>query len=183
MSKYNFYVEDVSVEAVFNKLGGVDGARRLLCDELTLVEVAPDLVRVDRTVRPTYPDWMREVLHSELEATGPSEFDYGKLTMWLHDRQKNGTVTGQVIYDHLKSGDMLSSCLGLRDLEEIQKKGITHFRKYFKGQAVFGWKSVVRLGDGLLDVPYLCESGGRVVLFWDWPGHDWDSSSPALRFA
>lgn len=34
MSKYNIYVEDVSVEAVFNRLGGVEGARRLLRGEL-----------------------------------------------------------------------------------------------------------------------------------------------------
>ncbi len=28
--KYNVYLEDVSVEAVFNKLGGVGGAKRFL---------------------------------------------------------------------------------------------------------------------------------------------------------
>lgn len=38
MSKYNVYVEDVSVEAVFNKLGGVEGARRFLAGELILTE-------------------------------------------------------------------------------------------------------------------------------------------------
>lgn len=38
MSKYNVYVEDVSVEAVFNKLGGVEGARRFLANELLLME-------------------------------------------------------------------------------------------------------------------------------------------------
>lgn len=38
MSKYNVYVEDVSVEALLNKLGGVEGARRFLRDELVLSE-------------------------------------------------------------------------------------------------------------------------------------------------
>lgn len=38
MSKYNVYIDDVSVEAVFNKLGGVDGARRFLRDELSVSE-------------------------------------------------------------------------------------------------------------------------------------------------
>lgn len=38
MAKYNLYVEDVSVEAVFNKLGGVEGAKRFLRDELQLIE-------------------------------------------------------------------------------------------------------------------------------------------------
>lgn len=45
MSKYNLYVEDVSVEAVFNKLGGVAGAKRFLRDELNLVEVKPQFKR------------------------------------------------------------------------------------------------------------------------------------------
>ncbi|MDP3901700.1 MAG: hypothetical protein Q8Q37_01845 [bacterium] len=36
MSKYNLYIEDVSVEAVFNKLGGVDGAKQLLSGELVI---------------------------------------------------------------------------------------------------------------------------------------------------
>ncbi len=39
MSKYNLKIGDVSVEAVFNKLGGVTGARRFLSGELELVEV------------------------------------------------------------------------------------------------------------------------------------------------
>ena len=45
MSKYNLYVEDVSVEAVFNKLGGVAGAKRFLRDELDLVEIKPQFER------------------------------------------------------------------------------------------------------------------------------------------
>lgn len=184
MFKYNFSVDGVSVEAVFNKLGGVEGARRFLRDELTLVEVAPELVRVDRTVRPTYPSWwMREVLHPELEMRGPSEFDCAKLELWLHNMQKNGTVKGQVIYDCLKQNDMLASCLNLQDLEAIQKKGIAHFRKHFKGQAVFGWKSVVRNDNGSLLVPYLCGNDGEVFLNWDWLERDWYSTRPALRFA
>jgi hypothetical protein len=36
--KYNLYVQNVSVEAVFNKLGGVAGAEMFLADELVLVE-------------------------------------------------------------------------------------------------------------------------------------------------
>lgn len=36
--KYNLYVEDVSVEAVFNRLGGVTGAKRVLSGERLVVE-------------------------------------------------------------------------------------------------------------------------------------------------
>ena len=38
MPKYEFSVDGVSVEAVFNKLGGAEGARRFLRDELVLSE-------------------------------------------------------------------------------------------------------------------------------------------------
>jgi hypothetical protein len=37
MSKYNVYVEDVSVEAVFNKLGGVERAKRFLQSKVEIV--------------------------------------------------------------------------------------------------------------------------------------------------
>ena len=171
------------LNAIVKKLGGHDGAMRFLRDELAVVEVAPDLVYVDRSMRPTYPDWMREVMHPELEVIGPVSFDAGKLEQWLHHDQKTGVVRGQVIYDHLKSNDMLPSCLGLRDLEEVQKKGIKFFRKHFQGRAVFGWKSVVRDESGDLDVPYLIGNDGEVVLDWSWLDFDWGSTSPALRFA
>jgi len=40
MAKYNMYVEDVSVEAIFNKLGGVEGARAFLRGEQKLAPVS-----------------------------------------------------------------------------------------------------------------------------------------------
>ncbi len=182
MAKYGKMTWD-EIEATINVIGGEENARRLRAGELRLVEVAPDLVRIDRTVRPIYPSWVKEILHPELEMVGPAEFDSASLERWLHDSQKKAAVKGQVIYDHLKQNDMISSCLGLRDLEAIQKKGIDHFRKHFKGQAVFGWKSVVRSDDGYLFVPYLCGNDGEVVLNWVWLTNLWISTRPALRFA
>ena len=62
-----------TVEAVFNKLGGLEGAAQFLRDELTLVlqpkpepplEPALDfLVRVDRSVKPSYPNWFKKLEH------------------------------------------------------------------------------------------------------------------------
>ena len=148
--------------------------------------VVKDIIRVDRSIRPAYPDWTGVVMHPELENTGPERFDLAKVrdNLWLHDGQKNGgRVTGQVIYDHLKSTDTLKTCLGLRDGEEIQKKGIEVFRQYFNGKAIFLWKSVVRHRDGGLSVPSLCEDGGRVVIGWYWLDNSWGDASPAVRFA
>jgi len=92
--KYNLYLEDVSVEAVFNKLGGVGGAKRFLADELMLVEtLKPEsqlepaffLVYVDRSVKPTYPDWFKKLEHPELEYSGPTEYNLCGVQKWLHN--------------------------------------------------------------------------------------------------
>lgn len=123
------------------------------------------IITVDRTIRPTYPSlanskYINSPKFIALEATGPSEFDVSKLDQWLHAKQKNGVVAGNVIHDYLESNNMLEGCLGLRDLEEIQKKGIAFFRQHFKGKAVFGWKSLVQYADGRLYAPYLVEDAG-----------------------
>ncbi len=183
------------IEAVWNKLGGEAGADAFLAGKLivadpqslTKVKAEPgSILRVDRSVRPQYPDWVDKVMHPELENTGPKRFDLGRVrdNLWLHDGQKNGgRVTGQVIYDYLKSTDTLKTCLGLRDGEEIRKKGIKTFRKYFGGKAVFLWKSIVRNRSGSLSVPYLFEYVGQVVVYWNWLDFGWFDTNPAARFA
>ena len=148
------------------------------------VQMLATVVRIDRSTRPAYPDWAAEVLHPELELTGPAEYTLGSLEQWLHDGQKNGSWRkGEVIYEHLESNNMLEGCLGLADLLAIQELGIKAFRRYFAGKAVFGWKSVVRDRDGGLLGPCLVERDGEVVLGWFWLGGGWGSGAPALRFA
>lgn len=141
-------------------------------------------IRVDRSVRPTYPDWTSMVMHPELESTGPAKYDLAATTLWLHDRQQGGYTTGQVIYDYLKEHGMLASCLSLQDAVEIQKKGPAVFRKVFGNKVIYFWKSVVqgRGGRGLL-VPCLRVFGGRVILRWNWLARDWRDSRPAVRSA
>ncbi|MEK7585271.1 MAG: hypothetical protein AAB455_02065 [Patescibacteria group bacterium] len=36
---------------------------------------------------------------------------------------------------------------------------------------------------GNLNVPYLIENGGQVIVNWHWLDNDWNASDPALRFA
>ena len=150
--------------------------------------VIDPIIRVDRTVKPSYPDWVEEVLHPDLEASGPSEYDIANIEQWLYDGQKGWKrIEGNKIYAHLKgtpdtSGD-LKNHLGIRDLEEIRKKGIAFFREHFKGKAVFGWKGVVRNYHGNLYVPYLYENGVWVVQDWSCLGRGLCDSEPALRHA
>lgn len=151
---------------------------------VTAGPIIDSIIRIDRSVKPSYQDWVKEVLHLELEGTGPTEYDVAKLKQWLHKGQKGGTwVKGQVIYEYLKEKKMLESCLGLTDLLAIEAKGIEFFRQHFADKVVFGWKSVVRDRIDNLHAPYLYEYGDKVVLIWDWLENDWCGDSPALLFA
>jgi hypothetical protein len=145
--------------------------------------VIDPIIGVDRSVRPSYPDWVATVMHPELEDAGPSVYDVTKTEQWLHDDQKTDVTTGSEIYAQLKNTGDLKNHATLRDLEEIQKKGIIFFRKYFAGKAVFAWGSVVRNRRGNLDVPYLCEGGDEVVLNWGWLSLVWRGVDPGLRHA
>lgn len=141
-------------------------------------------IHIDRSIRPVYPDWVKMGMRPELELTGPVEYDLGTINTWLHDGQKNGRyMEGYKLYEYLKEKKMLESCLSLRDGEEIQKKGIAVFRKFFQGKAVFLWKSVVQDRNGYLNVPYLYEDGDEVAVYWYWLDSIWDDHYPALRFA
>lgn len=140
------------------------------------------LVRVDRSVKPSYPDWLKKLMHPELERKGPAEYNLQEVELWLHDSQKNGVVSGNDIYKCLKKTKALGSCLNLQDGLAIQKKGIAVFRKLFSGKAVFLWGSVVQFQGGGLRVPYLCGNGGEVVVRWRWLDLDWIAGDPALRF-
>jgi len=143
------------------------------------------VVRVNRSVRPAYPDWVDKVMNPELESSGPAEYDLvTSIALWRHDGQESGVVTGQVVYDYLREHGMLTSCLSLSDALEIQKKGVAVFRKVFGDNAVYFWKSVVQDRDvRLLDAPCLCVGGGGVALRWHRLGSVWGGSRPAVRFA
>ncbi len=178
-----------------NKVGGADGElwrtrfAEVLREGVKGAVLSPEapldiLIRVDRFVRPVYPDWVKTVMHPELEATGPVEYDLGTIDPWLHDGQKNGCyMEGNKLYEYLKEKKMLEGCLSLRDGEEIQKKGLAVFRKFFRGKAICLWKSVVLFRNGNLYVPFLYEDGVKVVLFWRWLDRDWYDDDPAARFA
>ncbi|MSR88026.1 MAG: hypothetical protein EXS69_02625 [Candidatus Zambryskibacteria bacterium] len=142
------------------------------------------LVRVDRSVKPIYPSWMKKLEHPELECSGPAEYDLQTgVQEWFHDDQKCGSVVGNTIYNHLQKGDGLANCLNLQDGFAIQSKGIAVFRKLFADRAVFLWSSIIHDSNVYLNIPYLFEYGGEVMMNWGWLDFSWDSSGPALRFS
>lgn len=174
-------------EEEFHVLGTPEGRPHLerMIAGLKVPAVESDtIIRVDRSIRPVYPSWVKQVMHLELENTGPAEYDLFQLELWLHEDQKNGgRIEGHKLYEYLKNNKMLESCLSLRDGEEIQKKGLTTFRKFFGGKAIPLWKSVVQRVDGSVSVPCLVEDDERVAVFWLWLVDDWDDDCPAARLA
>jgi len=117
-------------------------------------------------------------MHPRLENSGAAEFDPRKLEVWnsFQGKQTSGTI-GERTYQMLKKADALERCLGLRDLEVIQKRGIVFYRKYFGGKAVFGWRSVVRDRLDYLFVPYLFEFGDGVKVHWYWLDFAWEGAT------
>src|ERR1700722_11534777 len=77
-----------------NKLGGedADDVHKRLAKALREPRTPPTpeppldtIVRVDRSVRPVYPDFVKTVMHPELEKVGPAEYDLATVDLWLHD--------------------------------------------------------------------------------------------------
>ncbi|MBU0612431.1 hypothetical protein KKB10_00285 [Patescibacteria group bacterium] len=165
--------------------------KRVVEGSATIIPIAPKkeipvttIVHIDRSIKPTYPDFVKKVMHPGLESAGLVEYDIATaISLWLHDNQKKGIVTGQVIYNHLKKNNMLGSCGNLQDALAIQKLGVASFQKAFGNIVVYFWKSVVQRRNGSLDVPCLCVRGGGVVLYWNWLDDVWHGGEPAVRFA
>lgn len=138
------------------------------------------LIRIDRTKKPVYPDWFKELVHPELEHTGPTEYDPTRIELYLHQKQKDEVITGHDLLKHFEETDTLKDCANLQDALAIQKLGIKMFRKIFGKNYVFCWKSVVRGRDGNLRVPYVNGAGGKVFLNWGWLDAKWHSYNPAV---
>lgn len=163
------------------------GQAKLVQLEESKLKIDP-IIRIDRSVRPVYPDFLnQEYINTPefiaLEKLGPAEFDASKLRQWLHRKQKKKFVVGDVILAFLKEKKMIPSCLGYADLLGIQSKGIEFFQQHFNGQAIFGWRSVVPDRDGGLRVPCLVLDGGEVAQGWYWLSDGFGAAGPAIRFA
>ena len=109
---------------------------------------AGTVIRVNRKILPAYPNWVMRVVHPDIQNMGPEEFDLTNLEQWRYEDQKpREYVSGDRAYEHLKKTGMLERCLGLRDGEEIMKKGHKVFQRAFGSSHphvnVLLWKSVV----------------------------------------
>ena len=142
------------------------------------------LVCVDRTSKPSYPDVETEIeiMHPELECTGPFQYYLSQIYPWVHPSQKFTTL-GKVIYRDLVAEDILDSFLNLQDGLAISRMRIEIFRIIFgRRKSIFLWKSVIRTRFGHLEAPYLGEVNGEIKIGWHALDRRWDIHDPALRF-
>ena|SRR3989344_2555376 len=129
--------------------------------------VSEFVVRVDRSSRPPYPDWMIFEVHFRVLAVGPAEFSLSSLEHFVWGFQKRpGGVEGEYLHDQLERSRMIERCLDLRDAVEIQKFGGTVFRESFGNSNVFLWRSTIHDRHGDAQVPYLYLKEGEVTLGW-----------------
>lgn len=98
MSKYNLCIENVSVEAVFNKLGGIEGAKRFLRGDLELKAVARSWTEEDSIIYfdvtsdgTTGPEWEKK-----LEEAGYGISDWARQLLRSPDFKPTTGVTTKV---------------------------------------------------------------------------------------
>lgn len=140
---------------------------------------------VDRSRRPYYPcdKWLKSVVHPELESNGPRIYDVTKLNQWRHVKQcPPRGIESRYVYAELLSQNLLRKCIGLRDLEEIQLRGLEFYRTYFQRLIIFAWASVVINKIDDYYVPYLSSHTGVLQIYWYWFISDLHMDCPALLF-
>ncbi len=159
--------------------------RAFVYPQVKFEKFANTVVNVDREAPLSYPSFVVEVLHPELQSMGPASFNLTMVREWRHEDQRMGwqrhlTATGEVIYERLKTEGVLADCLGFSDLVAMNQAGMP--RSFYAGKSFYGWKSVVRDEFGDLFVPYLTESSGQIFVKWERIDNKLGVNSPALLF-
>ncbi len=192
MSKFNVYVEDVSVEAVFNKLGGVAGAKRFLRDELTLIEVSRSWREEDGVILfsvesdgTTGPDWI-----PRLEKRGYRLSAYAKQLLLSPDfKPTSGIVTqvavlkGAFFRDEDRITKKIRSEADKRKLAKPNAELACLIRENFTDKEIeeMGLLDIVAMHEPINDsgggLNLLCanrsEDGRRLDAYEDRPGFRW----------
>ncbi|MEK7642999.1 MAG: hypothetical protein AAB372_00920 [Patescibacteria group bacterium] len=161
------------VEAIVNKLGGMEGVHRLLSGraEVTIVRHI-----IDCDVDPFTPDGWKVEEHKK---GGQFEWGPAKVSLHLSPNQKDGKVIeGNKLRKELAREPMLNA--NVLDYFLANQYLIP---EEWKGKAVFFWGTIYRRSGGRLFVRCLYFDGGR----WDWScswlDDDWDDIGPAARLA
>ena len=141
------------------------------------------LIKVDRSLKPKYPESWGEPARPELEGIGPSEYDISRVDLWLHyDQMDGGFAKGYKIYEYLSRHDLFKDCLGYDDALMIQRINPISFRRLLGLNAILCWRSVMRNVNGNLSVPALYDLGGEIKLSLIWLSENFNNLYPSGRY-
>lgn len=168
------------IEAVFNKLGGIEGADRFLRGELELVEKVLKKHLIDCDAQPFVPESWEVVEHQPggpFDSTQDKQFEWdpGKVELYLCDEQKKGSIEGNELRKKLKGKPVMNA--NVLDYLLAHPELIP---EEWKGKYIFFWGTIYRHSSGRLYVRYLRWRGDEWDWGFDWLGLHWDDNNPAL---
>lgn len=133
-----------TIEAVFNKLGGIEGAKKFLRGER---EVVTTKHIIDCDSQPSVPQgWSIE----EHRSVGKFEWSPEKVSLYLSEYQKNSDISGHDLRKELADKPVLNACV----LDYLLDN--THLiPEEWKGKIIFFWGTIYRHLNGELCVRYL----------------------------
>ena len=167
------------IEAIVNKLGGMDGVRHFLSGE-TVIKMTEHLINCDAD--PFVPEGWKVEEHKKM---GQLVFDPAKVKLYLSRNQQNGKrIKGNELRKELANEPVLNAnvldyLLAHPELiPEEWKKDEKDNTRY-----IYFWGTIYRYSSGYLCVRCLCWSGGS----WDWNDHwldgGWFGNNPAAVLA
>jgi hypothetical protein len=162
------------IEAIVNKLGGMDGVNRLLSGRAK-IEIVKHVIDCD--VDPLVPSAWKWKMESH-EKGGELEWDPTKIKLYLDEGQKNGkTIIGSELQKKLADKPVLNA-----NVLDYLLANPHLIPEEWKSKYIFFWGTVYRNPDGRLYVRYLGWFGDRWLWYSYWLGLGWGSChSAALR--
>lgn len=177
-----------TVEAVFNKLGGVDGIKRFLAGNVDVV--IKDHV-INCGVDPYKPDGWNVESHQdqgEMKLTRDGDnlyLDGKKIEFFLSPNQAEGkSIKGDNLRKELEGKPVLNACV-LDYLREHPELIPESWKVDEKGRPryIFFWGTIYRNSDGDLCVRCLCWFGDGWHWDYDWLDVGWLVDRPAAVLA
>jgi len=158
-----------TVEAIVNKLGGLEGAQRFLRGD---AEVVIKTHVIDCDANPYVPNNWKVEEHIK---GGELRWNPDEVELYLCDKQKGGTIEGNELRKLLKGKPVLNA-----NVLDYLLANPQLIPEEWKDKAVFFWGTIYRGLHGLVFVRYLFWSGDRWYWDFDWLGNDFDDNDPAV---
>jgi hypothetical protein len=182
-----------TVEAVFNKLGGMEGVESFLCGnvEITVVKHTVDLAKAPRLPFDNAKVVKHEgkgVVEIELRSDDNLYVDGKKVVLHLSERQMGDKrVVGHELRKELEGGEQVLLNSNVLDyIYDHPELFPEHWKKDENGEIryIFFWGSVFRIpSNGFLFVRFLCWLGGELRRRYGWLGLDWSRQDPSASVA